>query len=168
MSQDIAVWTACQRLFNLTPYIVRDDGDKVQFLAQLHEAGLELCDAYEGDSILAIGCDDEDLDNEIFAAIDEFEGKPCIVFAHAMESRLDASRSLTVVVFRGDTPENRLQAIGLVKAVSLPDEFEDRTQVPAEREGPRQGLGGTTAAKVLVAGASLLGLIILSAVVILP
>lgn len=164
MSQDIALWTACQRLFNLTPYIVSDDGSKVQFLAQLQEAGLELCDAYEGDSILATGCDDEDLDNEIFAAVDEFEGKPCIVFAHAMESRLDASRSLTVVVFRGDTPENRLQAIGLVKAVSLPDEFEDRTQVPAEREGPRQGLGGKAAAKILAAGAILLGVTFLIAV----
>lgn len=164
MSQDIALWTACQRLFNLTPYIVSDDGSKVQFLAQLQEAGLELCDAYEGDSILATGCDDEDLDNEIFAAVDEFEGKPCIVFAHAMESRLDASRSLTVVVFRGDTPENRLQAIGLVKATSLPDEFEDLTQVHAEREEPRQGLGGKAAAKILAAGAILLGVTFLIAV----
>ena len=151
MSQDIALWTACQRLFNLTPYIVSDDGSKVQFLAQLQEAGLELCDAYEGDSILATGCDDEDLDNEIFAAVDEFEGKPCIVFAHAMESRLDASRSLTVVVFRGDTPENRLQAIGLVKAISLPDEFEDLTQGPPALEQSTQAPGITAAHKVITA-----------------
>lgn len=137
MSQDFARWTACQRLFNVTPAIVSDDDlrGRVQFLASLQESELSLFGVYFENSMLAVGSDDEDRNNEIIAAVDEFAGKPCIVVAHARESYMDSSRSLAVDVFLDDTPENRQQAIELVKAASLPDAFKDLTQ---EREEPEQ------------------------------
>ncbi|KVP65584.1 hypothetical protein WJ96_04240 [Burkholderia ubonensis] len=134
MTQDFALWAACQRLFNVTPALVEDlraDKGEVRFLATARNwSGSDLDDLYDDeDKILAIGYEDEEGDDRLVAVEEFFMGVPCIVVARTLGSYLeDDTRALDVTVFVTVSDETRNQAIERVKAESLEDYFANHWQ----------------------------------------
>ncbi|KVP16826.1 hypothetical protein [Burkholderia ubonensis] len=134
MQENFTLWTACQRLFNVTPALVEDlraEKGEVRFLATARNwSGVDVDDLYDDqDNILALGLGDDDGDDRVVAVEEHFLGVPCVVVVNARMSYLeDDTRALEVTVFVTVSDETRNQAIELVKSASLEQYFENRWQ----------------------------------------
>ncbi|KWA83920.1 hypothetical protein WL29_21375 [Burkholderia ubonensis] len=131
MKANFALWTACQRLYNVTPVVVEDLREmlgEVRFLANLrNDDGTEVEDLYDDSDILAIGNEDEEGFIRLVAVEDFFFNERCIVVARAAASYLeDNAKALEVIVFVSATDATRQQAVQLVREASLEGAFENR------------------------------------------
>ncbi len=142
-----ALWSACQRLFNVAPVFVEDSrgltgGGEVRFIASLHSPAVtEIESLYKEDSILAFGEEDEESGDRWVAVEDYFNGEPCILVIRFGTSYLESdAATIEVQVLVEVTDETRALAISRVRDASHEDFFEEHSarddDTPVAEEEP--------------------------------
>lgn len=147
MQENFELWAACQRLYNVTPVLVRDfraANREVRFLATLrHADDIDVDEVYDPSAILAIGTEDVEGFVRWVAAEDLFMNEPCIVVTRSASSYLeDGARALDVTVFLPATEARCERAVQMVKKASCDGTFQNlmalRREAMARNEQARK------------------------------